>query len=307
MRLLSAFLLSLLIPYMASASTRQNVLQCEPPLLAMTYNIRLDTSADGDNRWDKRKHFLIGQIFTMRPDILGLQEVLPNQQSDLKASLMGYDFIGAGRDDGKYAGEASPLIVDRYRFKISDSGTFWLSPTPSVPSIGWDAAFKRVASWAHLIRRSDKARLLVVNTHWDHLGLVARREGGIQLLDWISRNHLKGEQVVLMGDFNADDAEESVAQLASATAGHKALVDSRRVATHGSFGPSFSFNAFDAFPASGKLIDHIFVSSEISVRSHGVIAQHENGRVASDHFPVVAVLDLPSLRNRSECHSVSQN
>jgi endonuclease/exonuclease/phosphatase family metal-dependent hydrolase len=307
MRLFLFLAMSLLTPLTASAYSRKGGETCELPLFAMTYNIRLDTSADGDNAWAKRKHFLIGQIVTMRPHILGLQEVLPNQQDDLKAVLTEYDFIGAGRDDGKSAGEASPLIIDRHLFKISASGTFWLSPTPFVPSMGWDAAFKRVASWAHLTRRSDGAKLLVVNSHWDHIGLVARKESGAQILDWIARNRFKGEHVVLMGDFNADDAEESVAQLARPATGHDALVNTRRAAANGNFGPSFSFNAFDPFPASGKLIDHIFVSPDIAVLSQGVIAQHENGRVASDHFPVVALLDLASPGNRSNCRINLQN
>lgn len=307
MRSLLAFLFSLFVPLATFASSGLGDSSCDPKLLVMTYNIRLDTSADGANSWAKRKHFLIGQIITMRPHILGLQEVLPNQQDDLKAVLTEYDFIGAGRDDGKSTGEASPLIIDRHIFRISASGTFWLSPTPSVPSMGWDAAFKRVASWAHLTRRSDGAKLLVVNSHWDHIGLVARKESGAQILDWIARNHREGEQVVLMGDFNADDTEESVAQLARPANGRDALIDTRRSAMNGNFGPPFSFNAFNAFPASGKLIDHIFVSPDIAVRSQGVIAQHENGRVASDHFPVVALLDLASSRNRSKCRINLQN
>ena len=237
MRLLSAFLFYLLLHSPLAAAPNQGEMLCEPPLLAMTYNIHLDSSAEGANSWAKRKHFLIGQIVTMRPHILGLQEVLSNQQDDLKAALAEYDFIGAGRDDGKSAGEASPLIIDRHIFRISASGTFWLSPTPSVPSMGWDAAFKRIASWAHIKRRSNGAKLLVVNSHWDHIGLVARKESGAQILDWIARNRLKGEQVVLMGDLNADDAEESVAQLARPATGRDPLVDTRRAAANGNFCP----------------------------------------------------------------------
>ena len=50
------------------------------PLLAMTYNIRLDTPTDGDDAWPHRRNFLIGQIAVMRPELLGLQEVLPHQK-----------------------------------------------------------------------------------------------------------------------------------------------------------------------------------------------------------------------------------
>lgn len=263
------------------------------PLLAMTYNIRLDTPSDGDNAWAHRKHLLIGQIATMRPDLLGLQEVLLGQKTDLESALPGYRFVGAGRDDGKLAGEFSPLAIDTAAFRIDDSGTFWLSPTPDVPSKGWDAGYPRVATWARLTRRSDGARLLAINTHWDHQGLVARREGGALILRWIEQHRKRGERLVLLGDFNAEIGEESVAQILKAGL---RLQDTRRAARQGSFGPALSFNGFDAFPREGKLIDHIFVDPAISVRSHGVIAQHENGRVGSDHFPVAALFDLPSRR-----------
>lgn len=270
----------------AEAATR-----CPPDILAMTYNIRLDTKADGQNAWEYRKHFLIGQIATMRPELLGLQEVVLNQKRDLEAALPGYSFVGVGRDDGKEGGEFSPLAIDKAKFAIAESGTFWLSPTPDTPSLGWDAGFKRVATWARLEPKDGGPRLIAINTHWDHQGLVARRESGKLILNWIGGNRRKQEQLVLLGDFNADESEESVAQL---TAGDIALRDSRRASASASIGGTISFNGFDPMPISGKLIDHIFVSDGIYVKSHGVIAQHENGRVASDHFPVVALLKTAS-------------
>lgn len=263
----------------------------ERPLLAMTYNIRLDTPADGGNAWVHRKHLLIGQVATLRPELLGLQEVLLNQKRDLEVAFPGYRFVGAGRDDGKEAGEFSPLAIDTSVFRIAASGTFWLSPTPERPSLGWDAGYPRVATWARLIRRGDGARLLAINTHWDHQGLVARKNAGALILDWIARNRRGGEHLLLMGDFNATGDEASLAQLTGAATG---LRDTRQIAVLGSHGPGLSFNAFSAMPGEGKLIDHVFVGPGIGVLSHAVIAEHENGRVASDHFPVAAVIALPS-------------
>ena len=71
----------------------------DEPILAMSYNIRLDTKTDGANAWDGRKRFFINQVATLRPDILGLQEVLLNQKHDLERAFPGYDFVGVGRDD----------------------------------------------------------------------------------------------------------------------------------------------------------------------------------------------------------------
>lgn len=269
------------------------------PVLAMTYNIRLDTAADGANAWTFRKKFLISQIASLRPELLGLQEVLLNQKHDLEAAFPGYRFVGVGRDDGKERGEFSPLAVDASQFRIAESGTFWLSANPAVPSLGWDAGYKRMVTWARLVRKGDRTRLLVLNTHWDHQGLVARQESGKLIIGWLTQNHQRNERLVLLGDFNADDTEESLAQLTGGPASTATLFDARRISANDSTGPAFSFNAFNAFPPSGKLIDHIFVGAGIKVRMHAVIAQHENGRVASDHFPVVALLDIPSRRGGS--------
>lgn len=264
---------------------------CEAPVLALTYNIRLDTPSDGANAWPQRKDFLTTQLSILRPDILGMQEVLPNQRSDIELAMPDYLFVGGGRDDGKYLGEASPLAINRRTFSIGANGVFWLSPTPDRPSTGWDARFKRVATWARLKRRSDGARLLVVNTHWDHEGVLARKEGGKLIKGWLAKNRRKYEQVVLMGDFNAEVPEESIGQLLQ---GNDHLVDTRHSSAQPYSGTSISFNGFEAFPRNGSLIDHIFVSPDIRSAHHMVMAQHENGRVASDHFPVAALLDIPS-------------
>lgn len=267
-----------------------------PPLLAMTYNIRLDTPSDGENDWPHRRNFLIGQIVTMRPELLGLQEVLPHQKRELETALPDYLFVGVGRDDGREQGEFAPLAIDRRHLRVTGQGAFWLSPTPDVPSLGWDGAFKRMVTWARITRRTDGAHLLVLNTHWDHVGTVARMHSGAMMLEWIARNRRKGEEVIVMGDFNAGADEPSVRQLTANPGKGAALVDARIASAMGSFGPRISFNGFDPFPREGKLIDHVFASPSIAVRTHGVIAQHEHGRVASDHFPVVALLDLPQRK-----------
>src|SRR3546814_12571765 len=98
------------------------------PLLAMTYNIRLVTPADGDDAWPHRRNFLIGQIAVMRPELLGLQEVLPHQKRELETALPEYLFVGVGRDDGREQGEFAPLAIDRRHLRVTGKGVFWLSP-----------------------------------------------------------------------------------------------------------------------------------------------------------------------------------
>ena len=76
------------------------------------------------------------------PDADGnAQEVLHNQLLDL-AELLGDDYahVGVGRDDGKEAGEYSPIFFDKTKFELVRWKTVWLSETPEKPgSVGWDA------------------------------------------------------------------------------------------------------------------------------------------------------------------------
>lgn len=255
----------------------------------MTYNIRLDTPADGNNRWAPRRDLLVGQVRLLKPDILGLQEVLPGQRGDLAAALPGFAMLGGGRDDGRLGGEAAPLLIDRSRYRIAASGMFWLSPTPAVPSLGWDAGFRRVASWARLVDRSDGTRLLAINTHWDHVGLAARLGSGRLLRDWIARNRRGTEEVILLGDFNAPLSEASLQVLLGPN-----LRETRAAAIEPPTGPLVTFNGWALVPEPVEAIDHVLASPGLAVRRHHVLAAHFGGRLASDHFPVIADLFRPA-------------
>lgn len=260
---------------------------------AMTYNVRLDTPADGPNRWSERRNLLVAQIELVRPQLLGMQEVLPGQRADLVSSLPGYIFVGGGRDDGKLAGEASPLAIERAAFRLVEGGMFWLSPTPEVPSLGWDAGFRRVASWARLVRRSDGAPLLALNTHWDHQGKAAREGAARQIAQWIATHRRKGEAVVLMGDFNASLDEPSLQHLLSGEGEGLALADSRAAAGNRAVGATITFNGYQIAPGTGGTIDHILLGAGASVVRYHALAEHFDGRLASDHFPVIADVAVP--------------
>lgn len=278
---LAAMLLLVLAAPVAAANRRCSAAEFR----VMTYNIRLDTPADGPNRWDRRRDLLIGQIRLLRPAILGMQEVVPGQRADLVAALPEYVALGGGRDDGKLAGEASPLFVDKTLFRIEASGMFWLSPTPELPSLGWDAAFRRVASWAHLVRRSDGRRILAVNTHWDHIGKQARLNSARQLRQWITAQRRKGEAVVVLGDFNAPLAEASLQDLLALPLG-----DAKARSIEPAIGASITFNGWETVPNKGDTIDHVLISDGLRVRRYHALAEHFDGRLASDHFPVIADL-----------------
>jgi len=253
----------------------------------MTYNIRLDLESDGANKWSNRRDQFVGQIGLMHPAILGLQEVVRGQQADLEKAFPTYTFLGLPREGGPM-GESANLAFDQTVFKVTKSGTFWLSPTPSVPSKGWDAAYSRVATWAHLVRRSDGRKFLALNTHLDNEGQVARLESARQIVKFLAANRAPNESVVMTGDFNTEPGTPPVQELTSSKLG---LRDARSISKTPPVGPSGTWNDFHALPKEVSRIDFVLVDPMIEVERYAILAWHgDGGRTASDHFPVVADL-----------------
>lgn len=279
----SVVLLALVAATMGAAPPRT----CEP-LRVMSYNIRLDLESDGINRWANRRDQFIGQIRLMNPAILGLQEVVPGQKADLQKALPGYDFLGAARDDGRSKGEFSNLAIRRDIFRIRSSGTFWLSPTPGVPSKGWDAAYPRIATWAKLVRRSDGRRFLALNTHFDHVGQMARLQSARQIAGWLPAQRTAGESIIVTGDLNTEPGTPPIRELTQSTLG---LRDAHEASLTPRIGPDGTFNAFVLVPSESRRIDYILASPPLAVENYAVLGWHgEGGRPASDHFPVIADL-----------------
>ena len=255
---------------------------------AMTYNIRLDVASDGDNAWPHRRSALTALVAYRAPDFVGMQEVLPHQKQAVETDLPAYQFVGVARDDGKEKGEYSMLGFRRDRFALIGSGTFWLSPTPALPSKGWDAALPRIATWARLRDRSAKRTLLVVNTHFDHIGEVARQESARLIRHWIDAQRKPNESAVLMGDFNSPATSNPYAAIVEP--GKGALKDSRVISRTPHYGPLGTFTGFKIAQMDPSPIDHIFVSDGVKVLRHATLTDQAGGKLPSDHYPVLADL-----------------
>lgn len=145
-------------------------------LRVMSFNIRYPNTDEAvENQWTNRIDRVCALIKEVQPDLLGVQEAVPQQYEDVKAGLDGYASIFAGRDDGT-KGEGTPIFYKADRFRLVDSGHFWLSPTPIQPSIGWNASCNRIAVWAVLEDVATGKSFVYLNTHFDHVSEEARVE-----------------------------------------------------------------------------------------------------------------------------------
>lgn len=112
-------------------------------ITAITYNIRYDSSRDGNNGWNFRKKGLVNMLKTLNPDIIGIQEGLKHQVEFLKTNLENFNVSGIDRNND-LTGEYSSIFFNNLKFELIKSETFWLSKTPNIVSKSWDVALPRI-------------------------------------------------------------------------------------------------------------------------------------------------------------------
>lgn len=250
----------------------------------LTYNIRYANNNPGEE-WDLRKENVASIISNQNPDIFGVQEAVFKQIQFLKLKFVHYTQIGVGRDDGIEQGEFSALFISD-RYNIIKSGTFWLSETPDTSSFGWDASYKRVATWSIIVNKKSKDSLFVMNTHLDNEGIVARNESVKLLLikiEELSRNL----PIILLGDFNFTSEFEGYKTLVNT-----GLLKDSQFETTNNYGTNITFNGFDNNIMSGNKIDYVFVSDKIKVINHLIIDEQMDSKYPSDHMPVAIDFEL---------------
>ena len=140
-------------------------------LKVMSYNIRMDNSGDGENAWPNRKEATIEMIKDIQPDVFGVQEAFSHQVAYVTEQLPVYNNVGVGREDGVLEGEMMSIFWNTEAIDMIKWGTYWLSETPDVPSMGWDAACYRTATWALMKDKRNGKHFYFVNTHLDHVGV----------------------------------------------------------------------------------------------------------------------------------------
>ncbi len=256
-------------------------------LRVMSYNIRFNNPGDGEHAWPHRADRVVSMVQFYAPDVVGLQEALAGQIDDMAAALPGYAWFGVGRDDGKAAGEFSPVFYRRDKLELLEDGTFWLSETPTLPgSKSWDAAITRIATWARFRDSQTGKEFFYLNTHFDHVGQQAREESARIIADTLSA--MAGTlPVVVTGDFNVTPDNPAYATMTGF------YDDARLRSETRPHGPDETFFGFTVEKdAQGRQIDYVFVSREIEVLRAATLTDQWYGHYPSDHLPVLADLRL---------------
>lgn len=254
-------------------------------LTVASFNIRLKTTSDVGNLWDDRKQAVTDLIQFHEFDIFGIQEGFYEQVQDIKNQLSGFEYIGVGRDDGAQKGEHSAVFFNTQRFKLIKDGTFWLSAADTErPNKGWDAALPRICTWGVFEDNQNGKQFIFMNTHFDHVGVEARRESAKLILEK-AKELANDLPIILTGDFNVDETNEAYFTLAKSGVVQDTYELAKIV-----YEPNSSFNAWGKDLKPKQRIDHIFITQPFSVRKYGILTDTYMGKFPSDHFPVVSAL-----------------
>lgn len=250
---------------------------CAPKaeIKVISYNIRFSGGPDGYNSWQYRKQASVNMMQEEMPTVMGCQEMLPDQIAFLLDAMPNYQAIGVGRDDGVSAGEHMVILYNTDQVELLEWDTFWLSTTPEEPSYGWDAACKRTCTYAKFVEKRSKKEFVVLNTHLDHIGKEAKREGAAL----VARRSLEfvpdGVPVFLTGDMNMLPDNESLGSL------REVFDDARVVAPMSDYRTTFN-----GWGNDHRILDYIFLRGAEAVEFRVLRDADYGAPYISDHYPV---------------------
>lgn len=234
----------------------------------MSFNVR-------DGEFDREE--IVPQVVAdYMPDSVGFQECEGTWYLTLKTYLPDYKIVGVGRWTGiRQLGESTAIMFRKDKYKLVDWGTFWLSETPCIPSVGWDANYARTCTWVILENKETGEQYAHFNTHLDNGGAEARQKG-LELI--LSRIEELDMPIVLTGDFNFTKGTALYRQLTTN------LKDVSSVAeTADSGGTAHGY----AGGIGSAPIDFICINNKIdTVKTYKIIRDKYNDRYVSDHYPI---------------------
>lgn len=270
------------------------------PVRVMSFNVRgASHRRDGVNVWEKRAAMNVETLRRYAPDLIGFQEFQNENLAVYEKELPGYTrLLGPVYGTGEVE-EYAAIFFDPERFEELDSGGFWLSDTPDEYSASWGNEVIRSANWAVLRCRENGVAFLHANTHLDHVSEPARVEGNRLILRQTEKTRANhgDPPTVVTGDFNCTPGTRPYRVFME-----EGFVDTFLVAGNEDDEDAFTFHAFkgthftpdDTDKPTGR-IDWILVRDDagiVEVRSHEILRDEAAGIYPSDHYPVLAELDL---------------
>ena len=262
----------------------------------MTFNI-CGSEPEGANGWPDRAALNVSTIKRYDPHLIGFQELEAGNLRTYEVELSEYDHVRGPKYTNDEPYNYPSIFWKQSRFHLVDSGGFWLSRTPDRYSGDWGAAAVRSATWANLRDRQTGHVVSHWNTHLDNKSDVARAEGAKLMLLKIEQIGTAGAPVILTADFNS--APRSLVYRLFLEAG---CVDTFLATGNADSEDTFTYhrNKGESYIPRPRMdprlrIDWILTldrAQRIRAKSCIIARDHDDPLYPSDHYPVIAELDI---------------
>jgi endonuclease/exonuclease/phosphatase family metal-dependent hydrolase len=255
----------------------------------MTYNIRYDEPADGENRWDMRKDKVAGLMRYYSADFIGTQETQQHQMRYLLANLPAYDCAGRVPQDADSGVEYKSLLYNKEKYTAVSQHVAWLAPDEAKKTTGWDAALIRFYTWSLFRSKKTNKCVWVINAHFDHIGEKARLESARLVWKRIAELRKNNCPVIFIGDLNGLPEEASIQFLDSV------MNNTRKISKEPPYGPLDTWNEFRFTSKLDGCYDYIFIekNGRLAVNKFITITDSYDMKYPSDHLPVMAHITIP--------------
>ncbi len=254
----------------------------ENQVKVISFNMRTGGADNGtQNAWGARREGIPAMMAKENPTVMGVQEALSYQLTFVTENVPGYEYYGVGRDDGGSTGETMAIFYKTDVVELGDHGTFWLSETPDEVSYGWDAAYRRTATWAFFTVKATGKKFFYINTHLDNEGSEAREQSMRLICDKLAELNPDGYPSILTADFNSttDDAIFDPLKMVMHDARTDAAVTDQ-------------FGTYNGWGTTTSTIDHIFYSDFTPLEYHTIMDRWNGVQYISDHYPISALLEF---------------
>ncbi len=241
----------------------------------MSYNVRTIAVEDTNERhWSVRSKLVINQINSTSPDVIGFQEFTLLHGLSLTEGLGNeYESITNFR---KGASEGLMFMFKKERFELVEKNCYWLSETPEMQSIGWDASIERIAQVITLKDKQTGKQFTFINNHFDHKGSIAQLESAKLITTWLNQETPN----FIFGDFNVEEDSAPYNEL------KKSLSNVKEVASVTM--DSVTYNAYGDKDRE-NVIDHMFFNGSVIADKYSVLTDMTDGVYHSDHFPLLCI------------------
>ncbi len=264
--------------YDSTAFPQIDVTDCaEGSVRVMSFNVRAYDVNSVPNVF--RNNLVADEIMKILPDSVGLQELRAPAYILLRSRLSSlYACVGEDRDKNLIS-ERSSIMYLKGKYKLIDSGTFWLSETPEEMSFGWDAACRRVCTWVILENRKTGEQYAHINSHFDHEGVEARINSP-KLIEKLIEEKFGDLPVVFTGDINSTPGSSVYNDMTAFGLSDTSLTAADSVYFE-------TFHDGDATEESVTL-DYILANDKVTPLVFRTVTVGVYGRYVSDHFPIYA-------------------